>query len=151
MSDSVRNLINAISIGSAIDTEESFNAAMAEKISIKLDAMRQDVATNMFATEEVEIEESEQIDELSKDTLNSYRDQAVDHKEKLKRNIVKNKDNVQQSKDMVKHYPTGSIGDAHKGHIKAGEAELSAAEKLLKNRRAGIDRSNEKLAKKGQI
>jgi hypothetical protein len=63
MSESVKNLINAISIGSAVDTEESFNAAMAEKISIKLDAMRQDVATNMFATEEQP--EAEDIEETS--------------------------------------------------------------------------------------
>ena len=56
MSDSVRNLINAISVGSAIDTEEAFNSAMAEKISVKLEAMRQDVAANMFATEELKEE-----------------------------------------------------------------------------------------------
>ena len=57
MSESVKNLINAISVGSAINTEEAFNSAMAEKISVKLDAMRQDVAANMFATEEVISEE----------------------------------------------------------------------------------------------
>ena len=48
MSESVRNLIDAIATGSAVGTEEQFNAAMAEKISVKLDAMRQDVAANMF-------------------------------------------------------------------------------------------------------
>ena len=135
MSESVKNLINAISAGSAIETEESFNSVMAEKISVKLDAMRQDVAANMFATEEVVTEESEQIDELSKDTLNSYRDQAVDHKEKLKNNIARKTDHVQQMKDMGR--------DAS-----SDKAELSAAEKLLKNRRAGIDKASEKVAKK---
>jgi len=135
MSESVRNLINAIESGSAVSTEEQFNAAMAEKISVKLDAMRQDVAANMFATEEVEIEESEQIDELSKNTLNSYRDQAVDHKEKLKNNIARKTDHVQQMKDMGR--------DASND-----KAELSAAEKLLKNRRAGIDKAGEKMAQK---
>jgi hypothetical protein len=53
MSESVKNLINAIATGSAVGTEESFNSAMAEKISVKLEAMRQDVAANMFASEEV--------------------------------------------------------------------------------------------------
>jgi hypothetical protein len=48
MSESVRNLIDAIATGSAVGTEEQFNAAMAEKISVKLDDMRQDVAANMF-------------------------------------------------------------------------------------------------------
>ena len=52
MSESVRNLIDAIATGSAVSTEEQFNAAMAEKISVKLDAMRQDVAANMFASQE---------------------------------------------------------------------------------------------------
>jgi hypothetical protein len=62
MSDSVRNLINAISAGSAIDTEESFNSAMAEKISVKLDDMRQDVAANMFKTSET-VEETTETNE----------------------------------------------------------------------------------------
>jgi hypothetical protein len=58
MSESVKNLINAISAGSAIETEEAFNSAMAEKISVKLDAMRQDVAASMFKTAEAETAES---------------------------------------------------------------------------------------------
>jgi len=62
MSDSVRNLINAISVGSAIDTEEAFNSAMAEKISVKLDDMRQEVAANMFKTAEA-VEETTETDE----------------------------------------------------------------------------------------
>ena len=62
MSDSVRNLINAISVGSAIDTEESFNSAMAEKISVKLEAMRQEVAANMFKTAEA-VEETTETNE----------------------------------------------------------------------------------------
>jgi hypothetical protein len=59
MSESVKNLINAISVGSAIDTEEAFNSAMAEKISVKLDDMRQDVAANMFKTVEETTETNE--------------------------------------------------------------------------------------------
>ena len=62
MSESVKNLINAIATGSAIETEESFNSAMAEKISVKLDAMRQDVAANMFKTAEA-VEETTETNE----------------------------------------------------------------------------------------
>jgi hypothetical protein len=62
MSESVKNLINAISAGSAIDTEEAFNSAMAEKISVKMDAMRQEVATNMFKTVEA-VEETTETNE----------------------------------------------------------------------------------------
>jgi len=44
----VKNLIDAISTGDAVGTEQSFGAAMAEKISAKLDVMRQNIAQTMF-------------------------------------------------------------------------------------------------------
>lgn len=44
-------LINAISQGDAVATENAFNAAMAEKISVKLDDMRVSVAQTMFNKE----------------------------------------------------------------------------------------------------
>lgn len=50
MSDTIKNLISAIASGDATNTENSFNAAVAEKISAKLDDMRQNVAMNMFKT-----------------------------------------------------------------------------------------------------
>ena len=43
-----KNLIDAIAAGDAMEIESSFNAAMAEKISVQLDVMRQNVAQNMF-------------------------------------------------------------------------------------------------------
>lgn len=49
MSETVTNLINAIASGDALETENAFNAAMAEKISAKLDDMRVEVAKGMFA------------------------------------------------------------------------------------------------------
>jgi hypothetical protein len=48
---SAKDLINAIASGSAVDTEQSFNQVMAEKISARLDDMRQEVAKNMFQAE----------------------------------------------------------------------------------------------------
>jgi hypothetical protein len=45
-------LIDAISKGDAVGTEAAFNAAMAEKISGKLDDMRGNVAKAMFSTPE---------------------------------------------------------------------------------------------------
>ncbi len=41
-------LIDAISKGDATATQDAFNAAMAEKISTKLDDMRIDIAKGMF-------------------------------------------------------------------------------------------------------
>ena len=49
----VKNLIDAIADGNALETESSFNAAIAEKIAGRLDTMRQDVAQNMFQSQEV--------------------------------------------------------------------------------------------------
>ena len=46
-------LINAIATGDAVATEDAFNAAMAEKISAKLDDMRINVAHRMFNAPEV--------------------------------------------------------------------------------------------------
>ena len=48
----VKSLIDAISTGNALETEGSFNAAMAEKISSRLETMRAEVAQNMFKTPE---------------------------------------------------------------------------------------------------
>ena len=62
MSESVRNLINAISSGSALETEEAFNSAMAEKISVKMDTMRQEVAASMFKAAEA-VEETTETNE----------------------------------------------------------------------------------------
>ena len=52
-----KDLIDAISTGDAMGIESAFNASMAEKISVKLDTMRQDVAQNMFKTIEPDTEE----------------------------------------------------------------------------------------------
>lgn len=57
MTESVKNLINAISTGNAVDTENAFNAAMAEKISAKLDDMKVQVAQGMF-TQQADVEET---------------------------------------------------------------------------------------------
>ena len=50
MTGTTRGLVDAIATGDSVGIETSFNAAMAEKISVQLDAMRQEVAQNMFKT-----------------------------------------------------------------------------------------------------
>ena len=52
MTDTVRELVDAMVKGDALGTEKAFGAAMAEKLSGKLDDMRTDVAKNMFASQE---------------------------------------------------------------------------------------------------
>ncbi len=57
MSDSVLALVDAIKSGDAMPTETAFAAAMGEKITAKIDDMRQSVAASMFNTEEQPVEE----------------------------------------------------------------------------------------------
>jgi hypothetical protein len=49
MSETVQNLVQAIQAGDALETENAFVNAMAEKLSTRLDTMRQSVAQSMFA------------------------------------------------------------------------------------------------------
>ena len=49
MSETVQNLVQAIKAGDALETENAFANAMAEKLSTRLDDMRQSVAQSMFA------------------------------------------------------------------------------------------------------
>ena len=49
MSEAVQNLVQAIRAGDALETENAFANAMAEKLSTRLDGMRQSVAQSMFA------------------------------------------------------------------------------------------------------
>jgi hypothetical protein len=52
VSDTIKNLISAIAMGDAATTQDAFNAAMAEKVSVALDNRRAEVASTMFKTEE---------------------------------------------------------------------------------------------------
>ena len=56
MNETVHNLINAIATGDALETEQAFGAAMAEKLSVKLDDMRVNIAQNMFKSVEMPTE-----------------------------------------------------------------------------------------------
>ena len=56
MNETVQNLVQAIRAGDALETENAFTMAMQEKLSAKLDDMRQSVAQSMF-TQETELDE----------------------------------------------------------------------------------------------
>jgi hypothetical protein len=61
MNEKVLDLVDAIAQGDALQTEKAFQAAMAEKLSVKLDDMRAQVAQNMFASEQEEQENNEAV------------------------------------------------------------------------------------------
>ena len=106
---STRNLIDAIEAGEASNIEASFNDIMANKVSERIDSMRDVMAQNMFTDPEMENEEEltdeeladeelalegysleeleefmmseefEQIDELSKSSLGNYIKKSKGH------------------------------------------------------------------------
>lgn len=90
MNENTLNLIRAIAEGDALETEKSFQAAMAEKISAKLEDMRTQVAKNMFATPEAVAEESEEQYETI--TLEEY--EALSEEEKANYEVVEMEEGV---------------------------------------------------------
>lgn len=67
MSENTLDLINAIANGDAVQAENSFQAAMSEKIGDSLDTMRQDIAKSMFSSPEPVVEEEVDLTEEDKD------------------------------------------------------------------------------------
>lgn len=65
MNETVQNLVNAIAAGDALETQNAFAAAMAEKLSTRLDTMRAEVAQSMFTAQEetAEVAEAESVTE----------------------------------------------------------------------------------------
>ena len=77
MNQSVINLVNAIKTGDALATEQAFSDAMADKIGAAIDARRQEIASNMFNTQEEVVEEEmiiseEEYDALSEEEKTEY-------------------------------------------------------------------------------
>ena len=61
---STRNLIDAIASGHALDIESAFEDTMAEKVSVQIEAKRLQIAQTMFTTEEVDLDESNDTQEI---------------------------------------------------------------------------------------
>lgn len=61
---STRDLIDAIASGDSVATQQVFENEITSRIAVRMDAMRQDVAKNMFKVQEsVVAEQSEEITE----------------------------------------------------------------------------------------
>jgi hypothetical protein len=57
MSETTLNLIKSIANGDALETEQMFASAMAEKLAVKLDDMRTGIAQSMFNAQEPVVEQ----------------------------------------------------------------------------------------------
>lgn len=68
MSETTYNLIQAMANGDALETEQAFSAAMAEKLAVKLDDMRTGIAQNMFNSQPVAEQETQEVEPASQET-----------------------------------------------------------------------------------
>ena len=66
MNETVHNLVNAIAAGDALETQNAFAAAMAEKLSTRLDTMRAEVAQSMFTAPDNVV--TEQVNEINEES-----------------------------------------------------------------------------------
>lgn len=64
----VNDIIDAIQSGDSVAIDTAFNKEMAARVSDRLDAMRQDVAKNMFKSADVEDLSAEEDTELDLDS-----------------------------------------------------------------------------------
>lgn len=164
---SVKDLINAISMGNAAETQETFQAVMAEKISARLDDMRIEVAQNMFS-EAAQIEEDlnledftleeledfmmsedfEQLDEISGKVLGSYIQKAradVSAKYKHQQDIDAHPSVKKQSDKISDYY-------SRREYTKSGESKYrKQIDKAYENKKKAMDKLDPNLDKTGSI
>ena len=89
---SVRQLIDAIDSGKSLEIESTFEALMADKVATKLDAYRQEVAKNMFASkvEESKEEDEDEDDDKDDDKEDDDEDEDEDEKKEMKEGAYTN-------------------------------------------------------------
>lgn len=171
---STRDLINAIAAGDAIEIENAFNSVMAEKVSMRIDDMRYDVAQNLFAEEAEEIEEEveltledfsveeleefmvsedfEQLDELSKDTLKSYVSKASSEdipKKMSDENRIRN--TVVKVRDSARRKFNSGDSAGEKSRQKLGNSLVDKARKIgakVWDRQQNVTKAQIKLSNK---
>ena len=118
MNENTLNLIRAIAEGDALETEKSFQAAMAEKISAKLEDMRVQVAQNMFKTPEA-VTEEEQEEYV---TISAEEYEALSEEEKANYEVIEMEegvtDTIRQKTNAAGHAIgniVGTVADVAKG------------------------------------
>lgn len=112
---SVLDLINAIEAGNARECESTFEELIHAKIAERMEERRAEISANMF--------ESEQLDELSKDTLGAYVKKA--------------------SKER-------GYSGLEAGGAGAGSKEQKDAVNTMKKRQAGVVKAVDRLTKESE-
>jgi len=88
-----REMLEAIVSGENADAKEIFNALVGERIKAAMDQQFQEIGNQIFS-----VEESEQIDELSTDTMSRY----IQKSSVMKKNLEHARDTDSKSSPMNK-------------------------------------------------
>ena len=145
MNETVQNLVQAIRAGDALETENAFTLAMQEKLSTRLDDMRQSVAQGMFAQQEEVVEEEFYI---SEEDYNNLSEEEKTEYELMEGDYGKNEPNTTVGKSpktfhsAVKQYMRNKGNDtprydASKAQQATAKKRMVKAKKVIK--RAGGD------------
>ena len=135
MNENTLNLIRAIAEGDALGTEKSFQAAMAEKISAKLDDMRAEVAKNMFATPEAVVEE-ETEEQYQTITLEEY--EALSEEEKANYEVIEMEEGVTDTIRQKTNAAGQAIGNIVGTAADVAKGAASAAGKVVGHTAAAV-------------
>lgn len=119
---SVRNLVDAIIAGDSIAIDHALQGEMSTRISNRLDAMRKDLASNLFlqqVEEHIEEEDLEVVDEAKKTEDETNDDEDEDESGKLDEATSANTIHVQPVSGGK--YKVHKVGKSYSDHIKQGE------------------------------
>ena len=135
MNENTLNLIKAIAEGDALETEKSFQAAMAEKISAKLEDMRVQVAQNMFATPEAVTEEEEQEEYV---TISAEEYEALSEEEKANYEVIEMEEGVTDTIRQKTNAAGQAIGNIVGTVADVAKGAASAAGKVVGHTAAAV-------------
>ena len=151
MSETVQNLVQAIKAGDALETENAFANAMAEKLSTRLDTMRQDVAQGMFAQPEEVVEESY----ISEEHYNNLSEEEKTEYELMEGDYGKNEPNTNVGKTpktfhgAVKQYMRNKGNDtprydASRAQQATAKKRMIKAKKVIKKAGGDMNKVNQR-------
>jgi len=152
MSETVQNLVQAIQAGDALETEQAFANAMAEKLSARLDDMRQSVAQGMFAQAEEVVEEEVYI---SEEDYNNLSEEEKTEYELMEGDYGKNEPNTNVGKTpktfhgAVKQYMRNKGNDtprydASRAQQATAKKRMVKAKKVIKKAGGDMNKVNQR-------
>lgn len=115
--EKIRDLINHIEAGDTAEIQQSFEAIIAERLGDAIDQRHKEISSSIFAPEineefdltESKIEDTEELDEISKDALKAYAKKAVPDMQKSQKqadDAIRAGENAQDDDELETHYNT---------------------------------------------